>query len=235
MLISDAFLPTRHAGPIASPGQAEQIARSLKARHAGNYWMARCPCHDDRTESMSIREGEGGVLLMKCFARCRFEDIVSELTRLGHMGSNKLERARRLVPYVKPVPTEHTPDQRAARLWNNSVPLQSTPAQKYLERRGILIMPPSLRWHRDTYAMLAALQRPDGKPVAVQATFLTMDGEKVTGRPPRLTYGNMRDGAVRLTAAAEVMGLSEGSRNGLERHGDVGRAGVGRLRRRPNA
>jgi putative DNA primase/helicase len=157
MLISDAFPPTRHAGPIANPGEAEQIARSLKARRVGNYWIARCPCHDDRTASLSIREGEDGRLLMKCHSAsaCKFEDVMNELIRLGHMGSNKLERARRLVPYVKPVPTEHTPDPRAAWLWNNSVPPQGTPVQTYLERRGIPIMPPSLRYCADPRAMIA--------------------------------------------------------------------------------
>jgi putative DNA primase/helicase len=49
----------------------------------------------------------------------------------------------------------------------------------------------------------------------VQATFITKDGEKVAGRPPRLTYGNMRDGAVRLAAAAEVMGFAQGTETGL--------------------
>ena len=155
---------------------------------------------------------------MKCFAGsgCQFKDIVSELQRLGHMGTDRLDRARRtLAPYIRSVSTEHVPDARAAWLWNASVPLHGTPAQTYLERRGILIAPPSLRYCAGSRAMIAGFQRPDGKLVAVQATFLTIEGEKVTGRPARLTYGSMRGGAVRLAAGAEVMGLAEGTETGL--------------------
>ena len=219
MIFSEAFRPTRHSDVVGNYYyKAEQVARSLKGHRAGKGWIAKCPSHDDRTASLSINDGQEGRLLLKCHSAsaCEFPDIISELERLGHLGANKLDRARRtLAPYVKPVPTEHTPDQRAAWLWNNSIPVHGTPAQKYLERRGILITPPSLRYHMGTCAMLAAFKRPDGKPVAVQSTFITKEGEKVTGRPPRLTYGSMRDGAVRLAAVAEIMGLAEGTETGL--------------------
>jgi len=217
MLYNDAFPPTRHTGAIANPGEAEQIALALKARSFGDYWMARCPCHDDKTASLSITE-KGGRLLLRCHSAsaCKFEDIIGVLQDRGIIGTDRLDRARRtLAPYIKPAPTEHLPDERAARLWNNSVPPHGTPAQVYLERRSITIMPPSLRFHRGTCAMLAGFKRPDGKLVGVQSTFITTDGEKVTGRPPRLTYAEMRDGAVRLAAAAEVMGLAEGTETGL--------------------
>ena len=216
MRVSEAFPPKSAA--VANFGEAEQIGRALKGHRTGKGWIAKCPCHDDRTASLSITEGENGTLLMKCFAGsgCQFKDIVSELQRLGHMGTDRLDRARRtLAPYIRSVSTEHVPDARAAWLWNASVPLHGTPAQTYLERRGILIAPPSLRYCAGSRAMIAGFQRPDGKLVAVQATFLTIEGEKVTGRPARLTYGSMRGGAVRLAAGAEVMGLAEGTETGL--------------------
>ncbi len=43
-------------------------------KRAGEGWIARCPAHDDRTPSLSIREADGGVLL-HCFAGCTYEQI----------------------------------------------------------------------------------------------------------------------------------------------------------------
>ena len=38
---------------------AESIARALGGRSAGLSWIARCPAHDDREPSLSIREADG--------------------------------------------------------------------------------------------------------------------------------------------------------------------------------
>lgn len=44
----------------------------------GNQWMARCPCHDDRKQSLSIGRGEKGVVL-KCQAGCDTHDILDRI------------------------------------------------------------------------------------------------------------------------------------------------------------
>lgn len=44
-------------------------------RRSGNGWVARCPAHNDRNPSLSIRVTPEGRVLMKCFAGCSFEDI----------------------------------------------------------------------------------------------------------------------------------------------------------------
>ena len=43
-------------------------------RRSARGWMARCPAHDDRRPSLSIREGRRRVLL-KCFALCTETEI----------------------------------------------------------------------------------------------------------------------------------------------------------------
>jgi putative DNA primase/helicase len=217
MKVSEAFPPERRVGFVASFGEAERIARALKGHPSGNGWVAKCPCHDDRKPSLSIKEGEDGRLLMNCFAGCgcEFTDIIDALRDRGIIGADKLGRGRRALTYVAPAPTEHKPNAQASWLWKDSVPLRGTPAQNYLERRGITIMPPSLRYHAGSSAMLAGIQRPDGKLVSVQSTFITARGEKAPVETPRMTRGELRDGAVRLAAAAEVMGLAEGTETGL--------------------
>jgi hypothetical protein len=42
-------------------------------------WQARCPSHDDKTPSMTIRAMDDGRLLIHCFAGCSALDIVESV------------------------------------------------------------------------------------------------------------------------------------------------------------
>lgn len=46
---------------------------------APSRWMARCPAHQDRSPSFSVRELEDGRVLLHCFAGCEVGDILSSL------------------------------------------------------------------------------------------------------------------------------------------------------------
>jgi hypothetical protein len=55
----------------------DRVLERLEGVKAHNgYFMAPCPAHDDRDPSLSVREGEDGRVLLKCFAGCAFEDMV---------------------------------------------------------------------------------------------------------------------------------------------------------------
>jgi hypothetical protein len=43
---------------------------------APDRWIARCPAHDDKSPSLSIRELGDGTVLVKCFAGCGAADVV---------------------------------------------------------------------------------------------------------------------------------------------------------------
>lgn len=42
-------------------------------------WLARCPSHDDRQPSLSVRELEDGRLLVHCFAGCEIGQVVGAI------------------------------------------------------------------------------------------------------------------------------------------------------------
>ena len=48
---------------------AETIAKALGGWKTGGGWTARCPAHDDRTPSLSIRDADNKVLV-RCHAGC---------------------------------------------------------------------------------------------------------------------------------------------------------------------
>lgn len=47
-------------------------------RKGGTGFVAKCPAHDDQKQSLALAEGDGRILV-KCFAGCRTEEIVSRL------------------------------------------------------------------------------------------------------------------------------------------------------------
>lgn len=59
-------------------------------------FSARCPAHDDRSPSLLIREAEDGRLLLKCFAGCSADDVVSAigLTLADLFPTTQIEHAR---------------------------------------------------------------------------------------------------------------------------------------------
>jgi hypothetical protein len=50
------------------------LQRFSGARRSGDGWNARCPAHDDRKASLSIRENDGKILL-HCHAGCSLEEV----------------------------------------------------------------------------------------------------------------------------------------------------------------
>lgn len=57
----------------------EFIKRLNKVKRHGTAYVACCPAHDDRSPSMSVKEGTDGRILVHCFAGCSHDDIVSAM------------------------------------------------------------------------------------------------------------------------------------------------------------
>jgi putative DNA primase/helicase len=196
---------------------ANQIGIALKGKRNGNGWLVRCPCPNhgkgrgDRFPSLSVTDGDDGRLLLRCFAGCEFGDILDELKYRG-LTDGAQPPLRRFTPSVHRS-AEPNPDVGALTIWQATVGAHETFVDEYLNRRGIYLRPPMLRCRVDRKSMVAGVQAPDGKIVAIQQTWLTSEGEKAS--PTRLTTGNLGSGAVRLGAPARIMGLAEGVETAL--------------------
>lgn len=53
------------------------LERVQKRQHG--QWSARCPAHQDKGPSLSIRETNGGAVLIHCFAGCSVNSVVGAL------------------------------------------------------------------------------------------------------------------------------------------------------------
>jgi hypothetical protein len=59
---------------------AQLLDRLQRVRPTGRgSWLARCPAHDDKTPSLSIRETNDGTVLINCFAGCGAGDVLDAL------------------------------------------------------------------------------------------------------------------------------------------------------------
>lgn len=78
-------------------GKLEKVTESGKGR-----WKARCPAHADDGPSLSVLEGADGKIVLKCFAGCGFEDILSamNLEAKDLMGNEKLVKKKRVYPKI---------------------------------------------------------------------------------------------------------------------------------------
>ncbi|CDQ10187.1 conserved hypothetical protein [Acidithiobacillus ferrivorans] len=67
---------SRHAGrPID-----RALSRLERVKRTGpDRWVARCPAHDDRRPSLSIREAEDRKVLLKCWSGCSVQAILEVL------------------------------------------------------------------------------------------------------------------------------------------------------------
>ncbi|MFY9351109.1 MAG: toprim domain-containing protein [Sphingobium sp.] len=198
--------------------QAADLVKRLGGTWSPKGAMCRCPAHDDRSPSLSVRLGETA-LLFKCFAGCDTLDVIRAIRRLDRNIS--LNGA----PAFSTSHTSLSPAwllQRALGLWDGALPLLGTPAEQYLRRRSIILSPSALRFHRRTPlgqghravfrpAMLAALHERE-RLVALQRTFLDPD-EPRRARDlvnPRRMLGRPGQGAVMLAPANDTLGLAEG-------------------------
>jgi hypothetical protein len=61
---------------------AADIAVALgDARREGRGWRCRCPLHQGR--SLTVRDGDGGCVLVTCWGGCDRLDVLAELRRRG--------------------------------------------------------------------------------------------------------------------------------------------------------
>lgn len=54
------------------------VQRLSGSRETGQgRWIARCPAHEDRSPSLSIRQSDSGAILIHCFAGCDVHAVVT--------------------------------------------------------------------------------------------------------------------------------------------------------------
>ena len=185
--------------------QLVDLVGALGGTSHGRTAMCRCPAHADTTPSLSLRQGDHGILVT-CFAGCEREDVLRELLRIRPS-------------HHFPAPADATPAGRAnvRRLWEAAEPAGTGLSARYLARRHFDRVPIDLRFHphcphgprpntRFKPAILVAVR--EGRTlVAVQRIFLDPQTGTCTGKVMLGVPGN---GAWRGRGADDTLAIAEG-------------------------
>jgi phage/plasmid primase-like uncharacterized protein len=205
--------------------KAESIAKHLGGRKIGDGWMARCPAHEDRDPSLSIRDSDDSKVLVHCHAGCDQRRVVSALRSLGLWQHHDQIQLWRPAPGATNKTQLDDAESKRAKvalaIWQSATPADGTLVKTYLLSRGLHILPPStLRFHAGLKhpcgeiwpAMVALVTRGiDDTPIAIHRTFIARDGAgKAPVDPQKMMLGSCRGGAVRLGAEGAVLMVGEG-------------------------
>ena len=211
--------PNSSNRPSSLETQGREIVERLGGEWRRTGGMCRCPAHDDRTPSLSVRLGARR-LLFHCFAGCETGKVIRAL------GARGLLSPERAAGTGESVETPADPGRRncgaAARLWVAARPIHGSPAEAYLLSRRLASSASDLRYHpRTPYgrgaqaifrpAMLVAVRDESGL-VAVHRTFLDLAPARLADLPvPKRALGRLGQGAVRLRPPRDgLLGLAEG-------------------------
>jgi len=204
---------------------AESIVAALSGRKAGGGWMARCPAHDDRKPSLSIRRGDGGKVLVRCHAGCDQRQVIAALRRRGLWDHGDHRRFTGSTSWTAASQRSDRDNAKrteiALAIWQAATTADHTLVETYLLSRGLKL--PSLRrlrFHPGLKhptggiwpAMVALVTHGiDDSPIAVHRTFLAREGTgKAPVDPQKMMLGLCRGGAVRLGTPGNVLMVGEG-------------------------
>lgn len=212
---------TTNAPGAALESQAAEIVQRLGGTWRRQGTMCRCPAHEDSDPSLSVRLGHS-TILFHCFAGCDSVNVIRAIRDQGVLRDG----------YVASRPAQEvtgaSAEWRAAKareIWDAARPLRGSPAERYLQQRGIAGPYHDLRYlartpckPRDQLtfrpAMIAAV-RDDTGLVAIQRTFLDISTfTKATDlEKAKMALGLPGKGAIRLSPATDILGLAEGLEN----------------------
>ena len=210
----------------------------MRSKSAGT---ACCPAHKDRNPSLSIREGTGGRILVKCFAGCSQAEVIDALRRLDawpdrakkgplltraeyrshrqQVVTRERERARR----------DDFVEQLWQQTWAAALPARGSPIEHWLafaasnwcaldlDRLPLRWTPRCPLGSSTAPAMVALMTDLTGIPCGIYRTFLQPDGNgKAPIEHPRMMLG--KAGIIRLTPDEDValgLGICEGVETAL--------------------
>lgn len=188
------------------PGQyLVDLVGALGGAWHGNIAMCRCPAHTDRTPSLSLRQGDTGILVT-CFAGCSAPDVLRELDRVVLSGH-----------YRPPEPVRYTRGGNVQRLWDEARPVAGTLAERYLASRHLLPVGDDLRFHpRCPFGRKPATVFKPALLVAVREGTTLVAFQRIAldahtaDYTEKVTLGRLDTGAWRGGGLAPVLAIAEG-------------------------
>ena len=183
------------------------IGIDIKLEKRGRDYFGCCPFHGERTASFTVNDDKQFYHCFGCGAHGDHFKYLQERKGLTFIEALKMLQADAGISFDTPANRAEIEAKRIARqkseeesarqrqesargLWHHAAPMKGTPAQAYLESRGIDFarlgkFPGAIRYRHDCWnaelgrkipAMVTAIIDLSGKHVATHRTFLEHDG-----------------------------------------------------------
>jgi hypothetical protein len=221
---------------------AARIAEAIAGRPVtprGRNYLVRCPAHDDSSPSLSLRDGERG-LLVHCFAGCPPSEVFVAIRRIDRGLLQPGQTAHQ--PTKGSAEYERRQREKAAFLWSRRKRITGSIAERYLREGrviscalpGTLAFLPSLKpqHHPAMIAVFGLMDEPEpavvGTPKDVGSVHLTLLKPNGSGKaevePNKLIIGSPRGKPVVLAPPNDLLGLAitEGIEDALTAHQATG-------------
>lgn len=188
--------------------ELKDLVAKLGGSWSGSSAMCKCPAHNDSTPSLSIRQGDRGILVT-CHAGCDPVDILRELARIAKLPDFK---------HANIEPEKPRKGQPHLAIWREAKPIAGTIAERYIrETRNIWAPLHDVRYHprcplgkspNATFspALIIAMRR-DGQIEAIQRIFLN---ETTADYTEKVVLGISIGAAWTNGDPATVVGIAEG-------------------------
>lgn len=218
--------------------EAQDVVRALGGEWRSNYGLCPCPiCQPERRadqRGLSVTNS-GGKTLLRCHkAGCPAPDLFTELRARGIVQGTGQSVMRSPAEIDRERETRRQQKARTQRycdeLFSQAVPITGTPAETYLEGRGIHLqgnkLRNTLRFHpamphtrskQNLPAMVARLRGQDGQAMGLHRTYLRPDGSGKADLQggAKMMLGACGGGAVRFGPDRPVIALAEGIETAL--------------------
>lgn len=181
------------------------LVGTLGGTWSGQSALCRCPAHDDRSPSLSIRQGDRG-FLVHCYAGCDSSDVLRELGRI-------VPGRRYETPTWRDGPTRSA---NVERIWGEGCETRGTLAEQYLRLRQLPLDLPDIRFHprcphgpkpltKYKPALLVAV-RAGTKLTAIQRVFLD---PTTAGYTEKMMIGSPGQGAWQGAGPGATLAVAE--------------------------
>lgn len=216
----------------AAKGRWEQIyaALDLPPPTGGKHWQGECPLCKGKGKFRFTNRYDCGDWICVCGSGDGF-DLIMQRDRLTYAeAAKKVDEIIGHKPDLKPAPP--SPAQGEAERFKRLKPLKGSPADLYLQLRGIEILPPrAVRFSPSEYyetiedtgnqvfhpAKVAIAADDRGRPIYRHCTYLD-GGQKIGAEVQRKLFALTEyqgSCAVRLFPVTEEMGIAEGMETAL--------------------
>lgn len=218
---------------------SDVVGRRTKLRRAGRNLVGLCPFHNEKSPSFYVYDATDGYHCYGCGANGDIISFVMETEGVDFKSACDMITNGDLpiVPEIEKIrAAEEDAAERAAAIglaanvWDSRIPLNGrTPADVYLQSRGIVIRPDRFAfvmtpaWYnretgecgKNVPALVCLITDADDAFLGIQRIFLRDGGRaKANMKNPKLSLGRPAGGAIRIGPAREHVTQVEGPEDG---------------------